>query len=198
MTDFILASQSPFRAQILKQAGLQFSQENADIDERAIEASIGNEPLPPDDLAILLAEVKAQDVSLRNSSALTLGCDQTLSLGDELFHKAKDMEEARRRLLTFSGKTHQLNSALVLVKNGETIWRHVSIAHLTMRELSPQFIGQYLANVGEKVLSSVGVYQIEGEGVQLFDKIEGDYFTIIGLPILPLLEKLREMDVING
>ena len=109
MTDLILASQSPFRAQILKNAGLNFTQEAAQIDERAIEQSLEDAPLPPDDLATLLAEVKAQDVSTRNSSALTLGCDQVMSLNGELFHKAKDMEEARRRLLEFSGKTHQLN-----------------------------------------------------------------------------------------
>ena len=127
-----------------------------------------------------------------------LGCDQTLSLGDEMFHKPADMEGARRHLLALSGKTHQLNSAVVLVRNGETLWRHVGIARLTMRKLEPAFIGRHLARVGDKALSSVGAYQIEGEGIQLFEKIEGDYFTIVGLPLLPLLAALRELGAIDG
>ncbi len=118
-------------------------------------------------------------------AALVIGSDQTLSLGDEIFHKPVDMEAARRHLLALSGRTHQLNSAVALVRNGETLWSHVAVARLTMRKLEPAFIGRYLARVGDKALSSVGAYQIEGEGIQLFEKIEGDYFTIVGLPLLP-------------
>ena len=142
----------------------------------------------PEDVALVLAEAKALDVSERNPGALVLGCDQTLSLGDELFHKPADMEGARRHLLALSGKTHQLNSAAVLARDGEALWRHVGIASLTMRKLDPAFIGRHLARVGDKALASVGAYQIEGEGIQLFEKIEGDYFTIVGLPLLPVLD----------
>jgi septum formation protein len=108
------------------------------------------------------------------------------------------MEGARRHLLALSGKTHQLNSAAVLVRNGEVLWRHVGIANLTMRKLEPAFIGRHLARVGDKALSSVGAYQIEGEGIQLFEKVEGDYFTIVGLPLLPLLSELRRLGAIDG
>jgi septum formation protein len=108
------------------------------------------------------------------------------------------MDEARRRLLRLSGKTHELNSAIVLAKDGETLWRHMSIARMTMRDLDPGFVGRHLANVGGRALSSVGAYQFEGEGIQLFERIEGDYFAIIGLPLLPLLAKLRELEAIDG
>src|SRR5690606_14912373 len=123
---------------------------------------------------------------------------QTLSLGEELFHKPQDMEGARRHLLKLSGNTHQLNSAVVLVLDGETIWRHVGIARLTMRKLDPGFIGRHLARVGQAALNSVGAYQIEGEGIQLFEKVEGDHFTVVGLPLLPLLDELRKLGAIDG
>ena len=108
------------------------------------------------------------------------------------------MDEARRRLLALSGKTHALNSAIALARDGETIWRHVSVARMTMRELDPGFIGRHLASVGATALSSVGAYQFEGEGIQLFEQIEGDYFTIIGLPMLPLLSELRRLGAIDA
>ena len=108
------------------------------------------------------------------------------------------MEEARRRLLALSGKTHQLSSAVVIARDGAVIWDHVGIAYMTMRVLSPQFIGRYLSATGPAVLGSVGVYQIEGLGIQLFDKTEGDFFTIVGLPLLPLVNQLRQLEVIDG
>jgi septum formation protein len=194
----VLASTSPFRAAILMNAGIGFRAEGSNIDERAVEAPLLEADATPEDVAAILAEAKALDVSERNAGALVLGGDQTLSLEGELFHKPADMEEARRNLLRFSGKTHQLWSALALARDGETIWRHVSVAHMTMRPLAPDFIGRYLASVGDSALSSVGCYQYEGEGIQLFERIEGDYFTIIGLPLLPLLAKLRELGEIDG
>lgn len=197
-TSLILASKSPFRAQLLKNAGLTFGTENADIDERAVEAPLYRSGATPEDVAIVLAEAKALAVSEKHPDAIIIGCDQTLSLGDEIFHKPADLEEAGKNLLKLSGKTHQLNSGIVLVKNGETIWRHVAIAYMTMRPLQPEFIGRYLGRIGDNALSSVGAYQVEGEGIQLFEKIEGDYFTIIGLPLLPLLQKLREESLIDG
>jgi septum formation protein len=152
----------------------------------------------PEEVAQILAEAKAANVSESHPSALVLGCDQTLSLGDRVFHKPRDMEDARRHLLSLSGRTHHLNSAAVLVRDGQTLWRHVGIASLTMRELDPAFIGRHLARVGDKALSSVGAYQVEGEGIQLFEKIEGNYFTIVGLPLLPVLAALREFGAIDG
>ncbi|MFN3765907.1 MAG: Maf-like protein [Aliihoeflea sp.] len=196
--EIILASGSPFRRKMLEDAGIDLRVERPAIDERAVEDAVGGAGLRPDDLAQILAEAKAVDVSQNHPGALVIGCDQTLSLGEELIHKPADMEEARRRLLMLSGKTHQLNSAVVIVQDGETIWRHLSVASMTMRELDPGFVGRHLSAVGDVALSSVGAYQIEGRGIQLFEKIEGDHFTIIGLPLLPLLKKLRELGAIDG
>jgi septum formation protein len=198
MTQLILASKSPFRAMLMKNAGLDFISHAAKIDERALEAPLQNSGVTPEDVALILAEAKALDVASRNKDALVIGSDQTLSLGDRVFHKPADMEEARRHLLALSGKTHQLNSAVVLVIGDQILWRHVSIARLTMRDLSPAFIGQHLAQTGDAVLASVGAYQFEREGVQLFEKIDGDYFTIVGLPLIPLLSQLRQRGAING
>lgn len=192
----VLASASPFRKTLLENAGLTFDVEPAQIDERAVEAALGD--LNPEDVATILAEAKAQDVSERNPDAIVIGSDQTLSLDGAIYHKPADMDEARRRLLALSGKTHDLNSAIVLAKDGETIWRHMSVARMTMRDLDPGFIGRHLSNVGDEALSSVGAYQFEGEGIQLFERIDGDYFAIIGLPMLPLLAQLRDLGAIDG
>lgn len=198
MTDIILASKSRYRAKILADAGLNVSQHATELDERAIEAPLHDAGVVPEDRAAILAEAKAIDVSERHKDAWVIGCDQMLSLDGEILHKASSMEEARRRLLTLSGRTHMLHSAIVLARDGETVWRHVSLSSMQMRELSPEFIGRHLAEVGENVLSSVGAYQIEGPGIQLFSDIKGDMFSIIGLPLLPLLEELRRLDVIDG
>jgi septum formation protein len=194
----ILASGSPFRKKMLEDAGISFEVARPEIDERAVESAVEGSGLTPGDLASILAEAKALDVSQRAPGKLVIGTDQTLSLGDEVFHKAKDMEEARRRLLALSGKTHQLNSAVVIVRDGDVVWRHVAVAHLTMRELDPGFIGRHLSSVGEIALSSVGAYQIEGKGIQLFERIDGDHFTIVGMPLIPLLAKLRDLGAIDG
>lgn len=194
----ILASGSPFRLAMLKNAGVDVEAVPAKVDERALEAPLEDSGASPEDVATILAEAKATEVSERMPGALVLGCDQTLSLGDEVFHKPADMEGARRHLLALSGKTHQLNSAAVLARDGTVLWRHVGIANLTMRRLDPAFIGRHLARVGAKALSSVGAYQIEGEGIQLFEKVEGDHFTIVGLPLLPLLTELRSLGAIDG
>jgi septum formation protein len=183
---------------MLEAAGVDIDVMPAKIDERAVEKTLEGSGASPEDVAQVLAEAKALDVSERNPGRLVLGCDQTLSLGDELFHKPKDMEGARAHLLKLSGKTHQLNSAVVLARNGEAFWRYVGVANLTMRKLDPAFIGRHLARVGPMALNSVGAYQIEGEGIQLFEKVEGDHFTIVGLPLLPLLRELRELGAIDG
>ncbi len=194
----ILASTSPFRKAMLANAGLDFIAVGAEVDERAAEAPLAETGVTPEEVAEILAEAKAMEVSARHPGVLVLGCDQTLSLGDEIFHKPADMEAARRQLLALSGKTHHLNSAAVLVHDGEVLWRTVSIARMTMRKLEPAFIGRHLARVGTKALQSVGAYQIESEGIQLFEKVDGDCFTIVGLPLLPLLAVLRELGVIDA
>ena len=194
----ILASTSPFRRQLLENAGLSITPVAPQLDERALEAPLEGSGASPEDVALVLAEAKATEVSERHPSAWVIGGDQTLSLGDQVFHKPADMEGARRHLLALSGKTHQLNSAVVLARGGEAVWRHVGVARMTMRKLDPAFIGRHLSRVGEKALSSVGAYQVEGEGIQLFEKIEGDHFTIVGLPLLPLLSRLRELGAIDG
>ncbi|MDY8108030.1 Maf-like protein [Fulvimarina sp. 2208YS6-2-32] len=194
----VLASSSVHRRELLKNAGVDFTAEASDIDERDVEAPLKGSGVSPDEIAQILAEAKAVDVSERHPGHLVIGADQTLSLGDQVFHKPANMEEARRALLSLSGQTHHLNSAVVLVLDGAVIWRHTSIAALTMRKLDPGFIGRYLAHAGQKALTSVGGYQIEREGIQLMEAIDGDYFTIIGLPLLPLLKELRARGEIDG
>lgn len=197
-SNIILASKSQHRKQLMQNAGLSFKTASADIDERTIEKAVQETGVTPQELALILANAKALDISQKNLDQYVIGSDQTLSIEDDVLHKATNMEEARRRLLRLSGHTHQLNSAVVIVKDGETLWQHVSTAELTMRELSPEYIGRHLAQAGEDVLTSVGAYQLEKLGVNLFKKIEGDFFTIIGLPMLPLLQELRNLGVIDG
>ena len=194
----VLASGSPFRRTMLEHAGVAVEAMPADIDERAVEAAVAGSGVTPQELAAILAEAKALDVCERMPGRLVVGADQTLSLGDAVLHKPADMEAARRRLLLLSGKTHELNSAVVVARDGEVLWRHVGVARLTMRDLDPGFVGRHLSRVGDKALSSVGAYQIEGEGIQLFEAVEGDHFTIVGLPLLPLLAELRRMGAIDG
>ncbi|MCK7615987.1 Maf-like protein [Roseibium sediminicola] len=193
----VLASGSRIRAELLKNAGLTIEVDPADVDERAVETPLLEANFLPEDIAAVLAEAKANDVSNRRRGDLVIGADQILAFEGERRTKPEDMEAARRQLLAFSGKTHELHSAVVISKDGEAIWRQVTTARLTMRVLSPEFIGHYLANAGDAVLSSVGAYQLESLGVQLFEKIDGDYFTILGLPLLPLLAELRALKVIE-
>lgn len=192
----VLASSSPFRRMLMENAGLTFESQAADIDERKIEASL--EGASPDQVALTLARAKALEVSQRHSGALVIGSDQTMSVGNRVFHKPKSLGEAKENLLSLSGKTHRLNSAIAIVRDHGVLWEHVSHADLTVRPLTEAFVDRYLARVGEKAFSSVGAYQLEGEGIQLFSEIEGDYFTILGLPMLPLLDKLRELAAIDG
>ena len=194
----ILASSSPFRRMLMENAGLHFQAIAADIDERAIEAPLERDGAGPDAVALVLAKAKAKEVSDRYAGSLVIGSDQTMSLGSQVFHKPNTMADAENHLRTLSGQTHRLNSAIALARNGDIIWEHVSHADLTMRELPADFIHRHLTRVGEKALSSVGAYQLEGEGIQLFSKIEGDYFTIVGLPMLPLLQQLLELGAIDG
>jgi septum formation protein len=197
MHSVILASTSKVRANLLANAGVEFDTIGADIDERAVEAPLVGANFLPEDIASVLAEAKASDVSARFPGAHVIGADQVLDYGGRRWTKPGTIEEARANLLDLRGGTHELHAAVAGVRNGETLWRHVSTARLTMRNFSPEFLGRYLASAGEKVLTSVGAYQLEGEGIQLFEKIEGDYFTILGLPMLPLLAFLRRQGVID-
>lgn len=181
----------------MKNAGLDFEAIPAEIDEREIERSSGGRCRGPSELAVELARKKALDVSRRLPSAVVIGCDQTMSLGDRIFHKPADIAEARTNLMVLRGRTHRLNSAVALARNGAILWSDVGIAEVTMRDFSDEFLDLYLTRMAETVLRSVGAYQLEGEGIQLFERIEGDYFTILGLPLLPLLAQLRELGEID-
>lgn len=194
----ILASSSPFRRMLMENAGLRFTAIAADIDERLIEGPLAASGASPEAVALVLAKAKAKHVSERNPNSLVIGSDQTLSLGDRVFHKPADTAEAEKHLQALSGKTHRLNSAIAIARNGDIIWEHLSHASLTMRELDPEFIHRHIGRVGDRALGSVGAYQLEGEGIQLFSAIEGDYFTILGLPMLPLLAQLRALEAIDG
>ena len=194
----VLASASLQRKKMLEAAGIAVVAEAAPVDERAIESALGGEAEDGEIVASVLARAKAETVSSRYPDALVIGCDQTLSFENEIFHKPANLEEARRNLLRLSGRTHNLNSGMAIVENGETTWRHVAVATLAMRSFDAAYIGRYLARAGDAVLGGVGAYQIEGEGINLFERIDGDYFTIVGLPLLPLLEELRGRGAIDG
>jgi septum formation protein len=188
----ILASASPSRAALLNAAGLDVEIDPADVDEGAIRTALeGGDGVRPSDVAEVLARVKAERVSARAGDALVIGADQLLELEGRIFEKPPDMKAARQSLLALRGRTHHLHSCVAVARSGETVWSHTASAHMTMRDLTPEFIGNYLAQAGDKVLSSVGAYQLEALGVHLFEEVEGDYFTILGLPLLPLLAYLR-------
>lgn len=196
--ELILASSSASRQMLMRNAGLTFSAVPADIDERAIDASLETQGATPDRIAVELAKAKALAVSAVKPDAIVVGCDQTMSLGSRIYHKPADMAQAHANLLSLSGKTHRLNCGAAIARNGTILWEIVTFADMTMRDFDSAFVERHLQRVGEKVLSSVGAYQLEGEGIQLFSAIEGDYFTILGLPLLPLLTKLRALDLIDG
>jgi nucleoside triphosphate pyrophosphatase len=195
----ILASTSKIRARLLEDAGLAFIVEPPGLDESVMRQAVsGQKALGPHDVAEVLARAKAEAVSDLASKAYVIGADQVLAFGDQILSKPDSMEAARRQLLDLSGKTHTLHTSVAVATNGETIWAATEIATLTMRKLSPHFIGRYLAAAGDEVLNSVGAYQVESVGIQLFDKIDGDYFVILGLPLIPLLDALRREGVIEG
>lgn len=189
--NLILASSSIVRARLLRDAGLDFAIEPARIDEEAIKESMLGEGVKPRDIADALAELKALRVSGRHGDAFVIGADQILVCEDRLFNKPRDRAEARDHLSFLSGKRHDLITAAVIARTGAAIWRRVDTVRLTMRTLSESFIDDYLDRAGDDVLESVGCYRLEGLGVQLFQRIEGDYFTVLGLSLLAVLDFLR-------
>jgi septum formation protein len=187
----VLASASATRAAILAHAGLEVLRDSSGVDEDEIKRSFRREGLDAASCATALAETKAMRVASRHTGALVIGADQMLDCAGTWFDKPRDRDEARAQLLALRGKRHELVSAVAVVRNGAVIWRLVDRSRLTMRAFSDVFLDTYIAALGDDVLSSVGVYQLEGLGAQLFDKIDGDYFSILGLPLLPLLDFLR-------
>ncbi len=190
MTPLLLASQSAIRLTLLRNAGLTVEAHPARIDEEALRMALQAEHATPRDIADALAEAKALKLAQRHPMALVLGCDQVLALGPRIFAKPESRDEARRQLADLCGHTHQLLSALVLYDKCEPIWRHVGVARLTMRQATPTYLDAYLDRTWPEVSHSVGAYQLESEGIRLFSAIEGDYFTILGLPLVPLLNYL--------
>lgn len=187
----LLASASPTRRRMLEQAGLEFSAEAAPIDEGEAKLALEGEGADGTALAEALAELKARAVSRRHPGRFVIGADQILDCEGRRYDKPANEAAARAQLMALRGRTHQLISAAVVVRDGERLWHHIDRARLTMRPFSQAFLDEYLARSMPGVLSSVGAYQLEALGAQLFSRIEGDYFTILGLPLLPLLDFLR-------
>jgi septum formation protein len=193
-TPLILASQSRARKMLLENAGLAFEAVPADIDERAVQ--LGSGFSRPGEIAALLARKKALFVSARRPGHYIIGADQTLALGHRLFSKPGDRVEATAQLRALAGQTHELHSAVAVVRDGAVVFETSSVARMSMRPLSGDAIQTYLDQAGETVTTTVGAYQLEGLGVHLFERIEGDHFTILGLPLLPLLGYLRSQSLL--
>lgn len=191
----ILASQSRARQMLLGNAGISFEAVAADIDERAVQKNSGL--TSPGEIAGLLAREKALFVSSRNPGRYVIGADQTLALGERQFSKPSGRAQAAEQLRLLAGNSHALHSAVAVARDGKIVFADVSIARMTMRQLSENEISAYLDAAGDAVTTSVGAYQLEGFGVHLFERIEGDHFTILGLPLLPLLKFLRREQLLG-
>lgn len=194
----LLASASPYRRKMLQDAGLAFDVVAADVDEVALKRELsGRTPRPAaGEIASALAQAKAQAVSRNYKEAIVIGADQILMVGDDLLDKPGCAGAARAQLARLRGKTHRLVSAVALARAGTVLWTHVDEAKLTMRNFSDAFLDAYVAEAGERLAGIVGAYEIEGHGIQLFERVAGDHFTIIGLPLVPLLAELRARGVI--
>jgi len=190
----ILASQSRARKILLAGAGIEFEAIPSDIDEREIQQT--SKVSAPGEVAALLAREKALWVAQRRGGHYVIGADQTLALGERLFNKPADRKQALAQLMMLAGRSHELHSAVAVAQDGKILFQHVAVARLTMRRMSEADIASYLDAAGDVVTSSVGAYQLEGLGVHLFERIEGDHFTILGLPLLPLLDFLRSQHLL--
>lgn len=192
----ILASASPTRAKLLAAAGVRIVQEGAAVDEAQVKAALRGEGASAVQAAEALAELKALKVARHHPGALVIGCDQMLECEGRWFDKPGSRAAAREQLLALSGRSHKLVTAAVVVRDGQRLWHHVATATMTMRPFGENFVEIYLDAAGDAVHSSVGAYQLEGLGAQLFSRVSGDYFGILGLPLLPLLDFLRSHGVV--
>jgi septum formation protein len=197
MSALILASSSPVRARLLRDAGVSFEVSPAEVDEREVKASLLADKRDANAIADVLAELKAAWVSSAHPQALVLGCDQILVFEGRLIDKSADLAEARGLLQELRGKPHNLLTACVLAKAGAPVWRRLDRCTLWMRSFSDAFLDEYLQAEGDRVLASVGCYHLEGRGAQLFERVEGDYFSVLGLALIPLLGALREHRVLE-
>jgi septum formation protein len=195
--NIILASSSETRVQMLKAAGLAFIHAPARIDEEAIRASLEAEGANPRDIADLLAEMKARKLAEKNPDAFVIGCDQILDFKGKAWGKPATQQDAITQLSQLRGQTHHLQSAIVAYHQGEPVWRHIGKAQLTMHDVSDQYLKGYVDRNWETIRHSAGCYLLEHEGVRLFSAVQGDYFTILGLPLLPLLGYLRSRGFIE-
>ncbi len=192
----VLASASAARQALLRHAGVDFTSRPAQIDEDEVKRALRAEGADAPAAAETLAELKAQRVSRLEPGALVVGADQMLVCGDVWFDKPPDLEQAAAQLRALAGKQHRLCSAVCVVRDGTRLWHLRDEARMTMRPFGEAFVRDYLAAVGTQALASVGCYQLEGRGVQLFSRVEGDFFTVLGLPLLPLLAFLREHGIV--
>jgi septum formation protein len=190
----ILASQSSARKMLLANAGLEFRAITADIDERSIQAA--SKLSNPREIGLLLAREKAKAVSAHHPGSYVIGADQTLAIGDRLFNKPAGRAQAMAQLRDLAGNSHELNSAVAMAHDGKIVFEDVSIARMTMRQMTEAELSAYLDAAGDAVTTSVGAYQLEGLGIHLFERIDGDHFTVLGLPLLPLLAFLRREQLV--
>lgn len=191
MSPLVLASASPARAALLRNAGVEIEVAPARVDEEAVRAALLAEGAPPRDIADKLAELKALRASRRHPGRLVLGADQVLVADGTLFAKPASRDEARAQLLSLRGRSHRLLSAAVIADTGTVVWRHLGSARLSMRPFTEAFLEDYLDRLGDLAFASVGCYQLEGLGAQLFSRVDGDFFTVLGLPLLETLGYLR-------
>lgn len=193
----VLASTSPFRRRMLEAAGLSFEVLSPGVDEAALKGELSSVRAGPGAISEALARAKADAGSRKMPRALVIGADQVLALGNELFDKPADVNIAREQLLRLRGQAHQLHTAAALSLDGRVVWSHVEPATLVMRRFSDKFLEGYLAEMGSRLCQMVGGYEIEGRGIQLLERVDGDYFTVIGLPLLALLAELRNRGVLE-